>query len=99
MKRIKKLVDDIKDELCSAKEYSETYLDFKAKGNSAWANKYKEMALQELNHAMNIHDYAVQEITELRKVYTPPTKMEKKWDEEHAEYIEKTSWIKMMLNM
>ena len=62
MTRIKKLADEIMDELNSAKEYAEEYLSFKAKDNGQWANRYKEMAQDELKHASYIHDRAVQEI-------------------------------------
>lgn len=99
MTRIKKLADEIMDELNSAKEYAEEYLSFKAKDNGQWANRYKEMATDELKHASYIHDRAVQEIEELRKVYTPPQDMLDKWDHEHKEYVEKAAWIKQMLTM
>ena len=51
MTRIKELADQIKDELCSAKDYAEEYLSFKAKNNVNWANRYKEMSNDELKHA------------------------------------------------
>lgn len=96
---IKKLADEIADELDSAKEYAEDYLTFKAKENSTWANRYKEMANDELKHADYIHDRAVAEIEELRKVYTPPQDMLDKWDSDHRKFIEKTAWVKQMLSM
>ena len=96
---IKKLADEIADELDSAKEYAEDYLTFKAKENSTWANRYKEMANDELKHADYIHDRAVAEIEELRKVYTPPQDMLDKWDSDHRKFIEKTAWVKQMLAM
>lgn len=99
MTRIKDLADEIKDELHSAKCYAEEYLTFKAKEDSAWANRYKEMAQEELKHAGYIHDRVVMEIEELRKVYTPPQDMLDKWDSDHKKYIEKAAWIKQMLAM
>lgn len=96
---IKKLADQIADELDSAKEYAEDYLTFKAKENSTWANRYKEMANDELKHADYLHDRAVAEIEELRKVYTPPQDMLDKWDSDHRKFIEKTAWVKQMLSM
>lgn len=99
MKRIKDLVDHIDEEIKGAKDYAEMYVDFKAKNNMNWANKYKQMALDEINHAMMIHDYTVQEIEELRKVYTPPQEMLDKWDIEHKEYVENIAWIKQMLTL
>ena len=99
MTRIKKLADEMKEELCSAKEYAEEYLTFKAEENTAWANRYKEMALDELKHAGYIHERVVMEIEELREVYTPPQKMMDKWESDHQKYIEKAAWIKQMLTM
>ena len=99
MMRIKKLADQIKDELESAKEYAEEYLTFKAKGETTWANRYLEMASDELKHAKYIHERAVSEIEELRKVMNPPEEMLQKWEHEHREYLEKAAWIKQMLAM
>lgn len=99
MTRIKELVDRIDDELNDAKDYAEDYLTFKAKGNTTWATKYKEMSTDELKHAGYIHDRAVEEIEELRKVYTPPEDMLQKWTSAHKKYIEKAAWVKQMLTM
>ena len=99
MTKIKELVDRIDDELNDAKDYAEDYLSFKAKGNTTWANRYKEMSTDELKHAGYIHDRAVEEIEELKKVYTPPVDMMDKWTTAHKKYIEKAAWIKQMLAM
>lgn len=99
MTKIKKLADEIMDELESAKEYAEDYLSYKAKENSAWANRYKEMATDELKHAGYIHERATEEIEALRKVYTPPQDMLDKWEADHKRYVEKAAWIKQMLSM
>jgi len=99
MTRIKKLADEMSDELDSAKEYAEEYLTFKAKNNSTWASRYKEMATDELKHAGYIHERAMSEIDELRNVYTPPQEMLEKWNSDHKKYIERAAWIKQMLAM
>ena len=99
MTRIKELADQMKDELCSAKDYAEEYLSYKAKEDAPWATRYKEMALDELKHADYIHERAVAEIETLRKVYTPPEDMLEKWDHEHKKYVEKAAWIRQMLAM
>ena len=99
MTRIKNLADEIKDELGSAKEYAEEYLTYKSKEDSGWANRYREMATDELKHAGYLHDRVVNEIEELRKTYTPPQEMLDKWDKDHKKYIEKSAWIKQMLEM
>lgn len=99
MTKIKQYVDSIDEELCGAKEYAEKYIEFKAKGNSGWSNKYKEMATDELKHSTYIHDIAMQEIEELNKVFQPTVEMQEKWDKSHKEYVEKVAWIKQMLSM
>lgn len=99
MTRIKKLADEIMDELDSAKEYAEDYLTYKSKGESMWANRYREMATDELKHADYIHERAITEINELKNVYTPPQEMLEKWDADHRKYIEKAAWISQMLAM
>ena len=99
MTKIKKLADEIMDELESAKEYAEEYLSYKAKDNGTWANRYKEMASDELKHADYLHERAVGEIEELRKVYTPLQDMLDKWEADHKRYIEKAAWIRQMLTM
>ena len=99
MTRIKLLVDSLKDELHSAKDYAEEYLTFKADNNTPWANRYLEMAQDELKHADYLHERVVAEIEELRETYTPPQNMLDKWDADHKKYIEKAAWIRQMLSM
>ena len=99
MKMIKKYVDTIAEEIEGAKEYAEKYVECKAKGNTARAQKYKEMATDELKHTTYIHDMAIQDIEELKKIYTPPVEMEEKWDKVHKEYVESVAWVKQMLTL
>lgn len=67
--------------------------------DGTWANRYKEMAQDELKHAGYIHDRVVKDIEELQRVYTPPQEMMEKWDADHKKYIEKAAWIRQMLSM
>jgi vacuolar-type H+-ATPase subunit D/Vma8 len=99
MRSIKAYVDHIEEELEGAKDYAEKYVEAKAKGNMNMANKYKEMATDELRHAGYVHEFAVNEIENISKVYTPPIEMQKKWEESHKEYVEKAAWIRQMLSM
>lgn len=99
MTRIKELADEMKEELHSAKCYAEEYLTFKAKDNGTWANRYKEMAQDEMKHAGYLHERVVAEIEELKKVYAPPQDMSDKWESDHKKYIEKAAWIKQMLTL
>lgn len=97
MTKIKKLVKMIDEEIDGAKCYAEKYLECKAKDNPQWANRFKEMSNDELKHATYLHDFAVQEIEILSKVYTPPVEMQEKWDKEHTEFVERVAWVKQML--
>jgi len=105
MRKIKKYVENISEELEDAKRYMETALEYKAAGSSNVTNadrysRYKEMSIQELGHAQAIHDFAVQDIEQLRTVYPDiPQEMMDKWDKSHIEYVEKAAWIKQMQSM
>lgn len=99
MRKIQKYVKQIDEELCGAKNYAECYVEYKAKGDSTWASRFKEMANDELRHAMFIHDLATQEIAQLNTVFTAPVEMQEAWDKSHVEYVEKEAWIKQMLAM
>lgn len=99
MRTIKNYVEKINEEIEGAKEYAEKYVEEKAKGEMTKANKYREMANDELKHAGYIHDFATTEISDLEKVYTAPVEMLDKWERAHKEYVEKVAWIKQMLAM
>lgn len=99
MTKIKKYAEHIAEELDGAKEYAEKYIECKAKGNSQWANRFKEMSNDELKHASYLHEKAMQEIEELGKVFKPTEEMENSWEHAHKEFVEKTAWIKQMLTM
>ena len=100
MTKIKKYVDEIAEELHDAKSYMETALEYKAAGNSTRYAKYKEMSTQELGHAMNLHEMAVQDIEQLKSVYPDiPQEMLDKWSHAHVDYVEKAAWIRQMQAM
>ena len=100
MTKIKKYVEDIAEELDGAKAYMEKGLEYKASGNTARYNKYKEMSIQELGHATAIHEIAVQDIEQLKTVYPEiPQKMMSKWEQAHKDFVEKVAWIKQMQSM
>ena len=100
MTKIKRYVEDIEDELKGAKCYIEKALEYKASGNADRYNGYKEMSIQELGHAMRVHEYAVQDINKLREVYPEiPQKMMDAWEKSHVDFVEKTAWIKQMQSM
>jgi hypothetical protein len=58
------------------------------------------MSIQELGHAMNIHQFASEDVSTLEKVYPDiPEDMMNKWTNSHNEFVEKTAWIKQMQAM
>jgi hypothetical protein len=99
MKSIKKYVEQLEEELEGAQDYAEKYVECKAKGNISRANRYKEMATDELKHCGYIHEMAVQEIEEIKRVYTAPSEMQEKWEKAHKLYVERASWVKQMLTL
>lgn len=99
MKKIKNYIKDIDSELCSAKEYAEKYIWYKATNDSQGANRFKEMATDELKHATYIHEKAIQDIETISTTFKPTNEMKECWEKCHSEYVEKTAWIKQMLSM
>jgi chromosome segregation ATPase len=99
MKSIKKYIELLDEEIEGAQDYAEKYVECRVKGNITRANRFKEMASDELKHCGYIHEMAVQEIEEIKKVYTAPSEMQEKWDKAHKEYVEKVAWIKQMLTL
>lgn len=98
MRKIKEYVDHLKEEVEGAKEYAEKYIECKAKGNTQRANRYKEMASDELKHATYIHEWAVMEVEEISRVYKPPVDMMEKWEHEHKKFVEEVALIKKILD-
>lgn len=99
MKIIKELVDHIDEELKGAQTYAERYVEEKADNNNEWANTFRGMAENELDHAMKLHSYAAQKIEKLGAVYQPSQEMLDKWEMSHKQYVEKVAWIKQMLTL
>jgi hypothetical protein len=99
MRKIKMLVEDIEEEIEDAKEYAERHVEAKALGDAETAKRYKEMAEDELKHAMYLHETAVAEIKEASKIHHPPAEMEAAWRDAHKEYVEKASLIRQMLTL
>ena len=100
MKHIGEYVEEIDEELCDAKNYAEKAIYWKYEGNANRYKQYYSMSEQELSHANIIHQMAVEDINKMRdQGFTAPEEMEEIWRQSHAEYVEKTAWIKKMLEM
>lgn len=104
MRYIKGLIEQMDEELEGAKDYAERYVYQKSLGNMQSesvrnATRYKEMAQEELKHAMYIHDMVVSEVARLEPEYRPTEAMREAWEHSHNEYVEETAKIKTMLTM
>ena len=99
MKVIQEYVDTIKEELCDAKKYAEKSVYNKAKNDARRQRVYHDLAEDELRHANMIHAFAVEEIEQLERVFKPTQEMQDAWEKCHVEYVEKSAWIKTMLEM
>lgn len=99
MRIIKQYVERINDEVESAKEYAEKYVEFKARGDFQKAGRFKEIASDELKHAMFFHELATEEVEKISKVYTPPVEMQEKWEHDHKKYVEDVAILKQILGM
>lgn len=103
MRKILEYLDQIDDEIESAKGYAETYLEYKVdktkERSEEFATKYKSMAEDEIRHAAFLHDVATMRVSEVSEVYTLPVDVLNLWEKSHHKYIEKIAWIKQMLEM
>jgi len=98
MRTIMELVEMIDDELAGAKTYAEKYVELKSRGDE-WSSRFHKMSDAELEHATYIHDFTIDEIDRLEKVFKPTSAMKEKWQKSHQEYVEKMAWIRQMLSM
>lgn len=97
MKKIKKYISTIKDEMESAKSYAEKYINYKIEEENNIAEKYKQFANQELEHGNFAHTLAEEYIQKLSKVMPASPEMKEKWNESHQSYISEYNEIKAML--
>lgn len=99
MKIIGDIVKLIDEEIEGAKCYAEKYIEHRANGMDQWADRFHQMAKDELQHANVLHEYAVGEIEKVNKVFKPRADMQKMWDESHKKYVDCVAWVEEMLNM
>lgn len=99
MKIIEKMLEQLMEEVEGAKEYAEKYIECKARGNMVRANRYKEMAGDELKHAGYLRDFDVADLDELKKVYTMSDEEESEWEHGHRRINEQMAIVKNILSM
>lgn len=103
MRKLLEYIDQIDEEIESAKDYAETYLEYKVNKsddkNEEFSAKYKSMSEDEIKHAVFLHDVATLRISRVSEVYTLPVDVLDIWEKSHHRFTEKIAWIKQMLSM
>ena len=99
MKMIKKIIDQIYDELEGAEEYIECAIKEKNEHPSI-ANMYYEMSLMEMSHVDKLHGAVTTLINEAKAKgeEVPPTMMAI-YEYEHEKIMEEATEIKVMQEM
>lgn len=99
MKLIDEMIEHLEEEIEGAREYAERYVECKARGNMTRANKYKEMASDELKHAEYVRDFALADVESLSHVYSMREEEKEKWDKAMRSAHEHMALTKHMLLM
>lgn len=95
MRIIKKMAEQIKEEISGAKEYAKLAVHYKQEYPTI-SKIYYDMANDELKHADLLHMEIVKLIEKQRAIEPPPQIMLELWEYEHKEYIEAYSIVKNM---
>ena len=99
MKMIKKIIDQIYDELEGSEEYIECATKEK-NDHPTIANMYYEMSLMEMSHVDKLHSAVVTLINEAKaKGEEPPPTMMAIYEYEHEKIMEEATEIKVMQEM
>lgn len=96
MKKIKWLVEQIREELHDAEKYAECAMKQKDDDREL-ATVYHRLAEQELEHSHILHDQVVRVIREHGG--EPPAAMQAIWDWEHEKMVEEEKEVKLLLEM
>lgn len=93
MKIIECKIEEIKDELCGAQKYAERYVRYK-KSKPEWAQRFADMAAQEIAHADNLKSMGQQFVEELS--YVPESDREK-WECCMDKATEQKAYVQLIL--
>lgn len=95
MKQIKNIVELINEEIHDANKY---YIEILKTDDRKCKEIFSYIGLQELDHAMKLHDMAVTLIKEQKSKNVPiPPGMEDIWEFEHKSIIEETTDLRSKL--
>lgn len=99
MRIIKKLADQMVDEVAGMTEYIKEAINLKAV-DPELSKMYYEMAKDEQRHMEKLHDQAEKKIKEARdKFGEPPQKMLNKWEDLHRKIIADAADAKMYMEL
>lgn len=98
MRLIKKMVDQIKEEIHGAGEYLDCAFNLKQEYPKL-SQSYYDLAQDELVHIQTLHNGVVALIEETKKKVTPPPFMMELWEEEHVKLIDKTAKLKHKMTL
>ena len=99
MRIIKKLADQMVDEVAGMTEYIKEAIDLKAV-DPELSKMYYEMAKDEQRHMEKLHDQAEKKIKETRdKFGEPPQKMLNKWEDLHRKLIADAAEARMYMEL
>lgn len=99
MKSLIELIDLMCEELESATDYAELFLQFSIDGNKEKADALKNMAIESKNHSKFLHELVEEKITQYQKYCIIPIETQKMWCREKEKYSDKTDWLNQMLSM
>lgn len=99
MKILEKMLEHLGEEVEGAREYAEKYIECKARGNIARANRYKEMAQDELKHASFLRDMDISDVGELKKVYPLTDEEQSHWDHRQKHLTDEMAMVMHILSM
>jgi hypothetical protein len=99
MKEIKKMAEEIREELEDAEKYAKEAAAHKGVDDQT-ATMYADLSQQELGHAERIHSRVTEIIKRHRTEHgEPPAPMLAVWEWEHGKMIEHEAKIRTMLDM
>lgn len=98
MKKLEKHLDHIREELEGAIEYAEDCIGEKMKGNATKAQKFREMAMQEMQHAANWYEWTEQYCSDLTAIMPLSAEDMEEWDKCKRHYADKIAIVKYMLD-
>lgn len=94
MKTIHKMRCLIEDEVDSAMDYAEKYLEYK-NSKPSWASMYSEMAKQELTHSEYLTTIATEAMSDIAWI---PEEDKEAFDKCQKRAMEKNAMVKLMLS-